>query len=260
MKKPLFQESSARHPERGVTMVLVAVAMVAIVGMAALSIDLITLYLAKQEAQRAAEGAALAAAEIIAVSGITGDPANLTLNWSGICGGSSSAATLAAQAVAEQNAVSGLAAGSVTVTYSGGASGGSLTSDPNCSNLKSTAFGLNPLVTVRLTRPNLPSFFSRIWGNPGLTVSATATAEAFNPSNSGNEGNQISGNLIPVQPRCVKPWIVPNLDPGNGTCTGNACPKFVGLGDGSIQNPGISLNGTSSTGVVGEKFWLIPDC
>jgi len=245
-------------------MVLVAVAMVGIVAMAALSVDVITLYLAKQEAQRAAEEAALAAAKIIALSGITGDPTNQTLNWSGICGGNLSAATLAAQAVAEQNPVSGIATSSVTVTYAGGVSGGSITYDTDCTNLNSTAFGLNPLVTVQLRRGNLPAFFSRIWGNPGASVSATATAEAFNPSNSGNEGNQISGTLIPVQPHCVKPWIVPNINPVNTTCTTTTgppvCPPFVDTNDGSIRRQGISLNGGSSTGVIGETFWLVPDC
>ncbi len=43
---------AASPRERGVTMVLVAVAMVAIIAMAALSIDVISLYLVKEEAQR----------------------------------------------------------------------------------------------------------------------------------------------------------------------------------------------------------------
>jgi Flp pilus assembly protein TadG len=44
----------AREKERGVTIALVAVAMVSIIGMAALSIDIGTLYQAKAEAQRSA--------------------------------------------------------------------------------------------------------------------------------------------------------------------------------------------------------------
>ena len=262
MKTPLFQKSRTRHREHGITILLVALAMIAIVGMAALSIDVITLYLAKEEAQRTADSAALAGAKILSLSGITGDPDNNSLNWSSICGGSTSAATLAAQAVAQQNAVSGIVPTSVSVTYSGG-SGGSITSTSDCTTLTLTAFGVNPMVTVQLTRNNLPSFFSRIWGNPGINISATATAEAFNPSNSGNVGNQTTGSLIPVQPRCVKPWIVPNLDPGTGSCSGNpsTCPPLVSTADGSIQNPGISLNGgIPNTGVIGETFWLIPDC
>jgi len=75
-----------RAPERGVTMLLVALAMVAIIGMAALSIDVIVLYLAKEEAQHSADTAALAAAKVLSLSGITGDPTNLSSNWGHICG------------------------------------------------------------------------------------------------------------------------------------------------------------------------------
>src|SRR6266567_5166025 len=106
MRKALIQRWS-RHPlerqkERGVTIVLVAVAMVAIIGMAALSIDVITLYLAKEEAQRSADEAALAAARILSISGITGDPTNRAGNWGLICGpddGTNGLAARAAKAV-----------------------------------------------------------------------------------------------------------------------------------------------------------------
>ncbi len=54
-----------RQSERGVTMVLVAMAIVAIMAMAALSIDVVTLYLANAESQRSANTAALAAARIL---------------------------------------------------------------------------------------------------------------------------------------------------------------------------------------------------
>jgi Putative Flp pilus-assembly TadE/G-like len=101
-------------------MVLVAIAMVAIIAMAALSIDVITLYLAREEAQRSADAGALAAARTISIWGITGDPSNQTGNWQLICGGGASSTTLVAQAVAQQNAVGGIAAGSITVTYSAG--------------------------------------------------------------------------------------------------------------------------------------------
>jgi len=102
-------------------MVLVAVAMVAILAMAALSIDAVTLYLAKEEAQRSADAAALAAARILSISGITGtaDTATDPTSWTAICGGISSPATQTAMAVGMQNAVGGLAA-TVTVTYSAG--------------------------------------------------------------------------------------------------------------------------------------------
>ena len=244
-------------------MILVAIAMVAIVAMAALSIDVVTLYLAREEAQRSADAAALAAARVISMSGITGaattdtDPAY----WQAICGGNTGVATEAAQAVGTQNSVGNVAA-TVTVTYSAG-NGGTISSNTDCSALPD-AFGVNPMVTVQIQQTGLPTFFSRIWRRTTNTVNATASAEVFNPSNSGNLGNQTSGTITPVQPRCVKPWIVPNLDPLNPniSCTsgGNACQPFVDPNDGHILNPGISLNGTNSGGVIGERFLLIPNC
>jgi hypothetical protein len=54
---------------------------------------------------------------------------------------------------------------------------------------------------------------------------------------------------------------VPNLDPLNPSgCTNATCQPFVSTNDGHIVNPGISLNGTNSGGVIGERFQIIPDC
>jgi hypothetical protein len=252
----------SRRRERGVTMVLVAIAMIAIIAMAALSIDVITLYLAREEAQRSADAAALAAARVISMSGLTGDPGNSTGSWQLVCGGTTSPATQAAVAVATQSAIGGASVPAPTVQYSAGA--GAPTT--NCSTLPFPGpFGVNPVVTVHLTRTSLPTFFSRIWGNPGNNISATATAEVFNPSASDltSNGGPL-GTVTPVQPRCVKPFIVPNRDPLNPdlTCdqTGAPCNKFVSLTDGSIIKPGTSLNGSNTNGVIGEKFWLAPDC
>ena len=270
MKKPAILKSfAARSNERGITMALVAVAMVAIVGMAALSIDVVTLYVDREEAQRSADAAALAAARVLAVSGITGDPANKSGYWGQICGPGGTA-TLAAQAVVGQNTVASAVPGTINVSYSAGTgSVGSITSNADCQALSSpsTAFGVNPLVTVKVTRSGLPTFFSRIWGNTANSVSATATAEAYNPS--GTVGNETSSTIIPVQPMCVKPWIVPNRDPLNPAPVGptycppvgaGKCKPLVSVVDGSITNPGISLEGTGATGIIGENFWLNADC
>ena len=249
-------------------MILVAVAMIAIIAMAALSIDVVTLYLARMEAQRSADAGALAAARVIALSGITGDPNNVTGLWTTICGGAGSVATQAATAAASQNLI-GAVAPLVVVNYHGGG-----TTSPDCSGLPA-AFGVNPIVTVLVTRTTLPTFFSRIWSTAGNTVNAFADAEAFNSSNSGNVGNAPDGTIIPVQPRCVKPWLIPNLDPlnpnpnGDGTYCGQQdpqngrttpCNSLVSLGNGAIVNPGISLNGLNANGVIGETLWLSPDC
>jgi Flp pilus assembly protein TadG len=259
MKKTFISRSREHDREHGITMLLVAAAMVAIIGMAVLSIDVVTLYLAKEEAQRSADAAALAAARLLSVSGITGDPTNLSSDWGAICG-ASGAATLVAQAVAAQNIVGNQAAPTVTVTYSAGSAGTVGTGTSDCTSLSTSAFGVNPMVTVKVTQASLPNFFSRIWSRSGNSVSATATAEAFNPSDSGNSGNQVSGTITPVRPRCVKPWVVPNLDPASpGGCTTN-CAKFVDPASGAIQRPGISLNGSGAPGVIGETFWIVPDC
>src|SRR5882724_5851621 len=69
-----------RHSgERGQTILLVAVSLVALLGMAALAIDVVTLYTARSEVQRAADAAALAGAKAFVDSGVTSDPTNTSL-------------------------------------------------------------------------------------------------------------------------------------------------------------------------------------
>ena len=163
MKKPLILKSRVRQGELGITIALVALAMVAIIGMAVLSIDLVTLYLAREEAQRSADAAALAAARVLSISGITGDPDNSTTHWSAICG-PNGAAKHAAQALAAENAVGSQTSPTVTVTYSAGTDGTVGTATSDCTTLATSAFGVNPMVTVQLTQAGLPNFFSRFWG------------------------------------------------------------------------------------------------
>jgi hypothetical protein len=260
MLPPLIQRArhrtAHRTRERGVTMALVAVSLVAIIAMAALSIDIGTMYQASAEAQRAADAAALAAAREIAISGLTGDPTNGSGFWGGICGGAGSTANLTAIAVAQQNTVGGTSPPAPTITYS---YLGAASSVPSCTSLVGTAFAVNPLVTVQVTQTNLPTFFAHVFGLlnsnwSAVSVGGTATAEVFNPSNSGAYSG---GTLIPVQPRCVKPWMVPNQDPLHPatTCAGAGCTSFVDTGSGQILSPGVY-----PTGVIGERFWLMSGC
>jgi Flp pilus assembly protein TadG len=235
-----------RRSEAGVTMILVAICMVAIIAMAALSIDVVTLYLARMEAQRTADTAALAAAKLISASGITGDAFTDTISWQAICG-TTGIATQTAQAVASQTIEN--VSPTVNVYYS---SQGAASTVTDCSTLTS-AFAINPTVIVQVTRSGMPTLFSRIWSRNTNSVSATAMAEAFNPSNSGSIAS--GGEVIPVTPRCVKPWMVPNLDPQNA-----AAPGFVDAASGQIKNPGILLGGTGANAVIGETFWLASDC
>jgi hypothetical protein len=224
-------------------MILVAVSMVAIIAMAALSIDIVTLYLDREETQRGADAAALAAARVISLSGITGTAttATDTTQWQAVCG-TTGTATQVAQEVGAQNAVGGTA-GTVTVSYS---VAGSTAGSSDCSGL-AQAFAINPTVIVQVTRTGLPTLFSRIWSRNPNTVSATAAAEVFNPSDSGTVAS--GGQEIPVVPRCVKPLIIPDEDPVN---TGK---RFVARRSGRIGTPGISPGG-----VIGETFNLVNDC
>jgi Flp pilus assembly protein TadG len=239
--------ADARSKERGVTIALVAVAMVGIIAMAALSIDIGTLYQAKAEAQRAADAAALTAARMISISGVTGDPGNAAGSWQLACG-TSGTATLAAIAVAQSssNFLGGAQPSTVTVSYGPGSA------STDCSTLAGpgSTFSVNPVVTVYVQQAKVPTFFGRIFALiPGGTssnsgVSATATAEVYNPSGSGS----LASGMVPVKPRCVKPWIVPNVDPG-------AAPNPLVNTTGTIVRTGIY-----PAGVIGESFFMNAGC
>jgi hypothetical protein len=184
---------------------LVAVVMLFVVGaMAALSIDVVTLYTARSEAQLAADGAALAGARVLANSGMTSDPAGA------LTASAEALAIAVATQVAQQNLVGGrnLKAAEVVVSFAGPTT--------------------NPLVTVRVQRTDLPTFFARIWGKQQITVAASATTEAYNPS-----GASALGVTTPVAPTCVKPWLLPNIDPSNPPN-----PIFVTT-TGAITNPAL---------------------
>jgi hypothetical protein len=184
--------------ERGQTIALVAVAMVSVLAMAALAIDLTTLYVAHGEIQRAADAAALAGAKAFVDSGVTTNPSdpalqNLAQNM----------ASDFATGVLSQNKVAGAPAqfinGTPTVNLTF-----SIPGSPNIDG--------NPRIMVSLQRAGLPLFFARIWGGSIASVSATAIAEAYNPAYSQNNG----GAFIPSAPKCVKPFLVPNGDPNQG--------------------------------------------
>jgi Putative Flp pilus-assembly TadE/G-like len=181
--------------ESGQTLVLVAVALVSLLGMAALAIDVTTLYVAKGELQRAADAAAVAAAKTFVDSGVTslnpGDPAYATRQTL-----AQTMATQVINAALAQNNVSGAAPALVAAT-------------PDLTHPG------NPQISVTLQRTNLPTFFARIWGTKLATVTATAVAEAYNP------GNAAAG-YPPIAPKCVKPLLLANQDPATGTPFVNA--------------------------------------
>ncbi|MBI3645074.1 MAG: hypothetical protein HY233_03815 [Acidobacteriales bacterium] len=204
---------SGRKGERGVVLLLVAIVLLFVVGaMAVLAIDLVTFYTARSEAQLAADGAALAAARVLANSGTTSDPTDVILN---VRANAEILATTVATQVAVQNKVGGRA-GEVNVSFQGSGLGA----------------GSNPRVTVQVTRNDLPTFFARIWGRTQVSVAATATAEAYNPS---GFAASVSGGA-PVAPICVKPWVLPNKNPNDSSDIFNATT-------GTIEPAALSLIG-----------------
>jgi hypothetical protein len=210
----------------------------ALLALAALAIDLTTLYVARSEAQRAADAAALAGAKIFATSGFTsgmlGSPSSGGAQ-SAVCNsppppvGTTIGSALAeqqAQAVAQQNTIAGIAA-----TVIGTA----------CDFSK--ANGQNPQFSVSVQRTALPTFFGRIWGVVPSQVTAVATAEAYNPS----------GQTVPVQVGSLKPWAIMNCDPYN---TAGALNTNCSSASGYLIDPTTFAIAHPST-VVGEVFDLI---
>ncbi len=239
------QTSRDRRGERGVTMLLVAVAMVSIVAMAALAIDIITLYVAKVEAQRAADAAAMAGAKALVAGGVTGDPTNAFSTWQAACG----IAAKQALSIAQMNSLGGalVTASDVQVSFPNAPS----TTDCSGSN---KVFGINPQIQVVVQRQDLPVFFARIFARSASTITAIATAEALNPSNSSSVS--ADATTIPISPRCVKPWLIPNLDPNPAhvsALTSTPMP-FVDTVSGAI------VNADSLVRVIGELVVLQPDC
>lgn len=231
-----------RKSEGGIIITLVAVFMLGVIGaMAALSIDVVTLYTARSEAQLAADAGALAGARVLANSGMT-SAQNGTLG--------SNAVTLAS-AVAAQVAASSTVGGRPLVA------GGKCPGAEICVSIPQTGanFYADPQVTVQVQRTDLPTFFARIWGAKQVAVKAQATAEAYNPSYS-TAG--LGSTSPPVEPVCVKPWLLSNIDPSNPGTAPN--PIFV-ASTGSIPGTATNLLGwyPPASG-PGSTYFLRTNC
>ena len=225
---------SRRRGERGQTILLVAVSMVALLAMAALAIDVVTFYVARTEIQRAADAAALAGAKAIADSGLTSLPtADPNFASGQVQTLAQSVATSAINAVLATNLVGGSApslVGAPVFSFGTGAGQANAINDPT--------------VKVTLQQTNLPTFFAKIFGRNTVSVQVSATAEAYNPA------NMPSPYLFtPIAPKCVKPWLVANVDPINPT----PGTPFVDETTGAVEIP-------ASGSVIGETFYLRPDC
>ncbi len=213
------------HEQRGSALLLAAVSMVVLLALSALGIDLATLYVTRNEAQRAADASALAAAKQFVSSGYT----------SGLITQDAVKALAIAQAkaVGSQNRVAGQASSiqdaDVTFDFS-------QQSDPR--------------VSVRVVRSAargnaVPTFFAKALGVISADIAASATAEAYNPSGSNNGPTFCTG--------CVKPFILPNCDLNHHTDLNPLCPG--GNQDYYIQNGQIVHPGpVSQGGVIGQQW------
>jgi Putative Flp pilus-assembly TadE/G-like len=222
--------NSEHNREQGVIITLVAVFMLFVLGaMAALSIDVVTFYTARSEAQLAADGAALAGARVLANSGMTSD---INGSSDGVPSRAEAFAQAVAMQVAKSNPVGGrtLQDSEITIGFAGG---------QNSACGTSSSFS-NPCITVRVQRNDLPTFFAHIWGSTQITVAAVATAEAYNSS--GLAGGISAVPAVPVATSCVKPWLLPNIDP-----TGTA-PIFSPT-TGAIQNSALWGWGADGSGI-----------
>jgi Flp pilus assembly protein TadG len=216
--------SRQRHHERGQTILLVAISIVSLLAMAALAIDIVTLYVARSEIQRAADAAALAAAKAISDSGVTTLQATDT--------------NLPAAKLLAQNMATAAVSGLLTAPGINLVAGVAPLPNPVLPSFDWTRQG-NPLVTVSLKRTNLPTFFSKVWAGTPPSVTATATAEVYNPSN--------LPTMTPIAPKSVKPWLVANADPTHPALL--IPPKFVDPATGLVEQ-----------NVIGESFNLTSDC
>ncbi len=164
----------------GNTLVMVAASMTVILALAALGVDLISFYAARSEAQRSADAAALAGATFWSRSGCTSGGSG--------CSGLQTGAMNEAVDVGNQNLIGGVSPNIQSGDFSWNYSPAS-----------------NPRISVTVQRTAargnaLPTFFAKILGFSSVDVSATATAEAYNPGATG----PTVGNL------CVKPWLIPD--------------------------------------------------
>ena len=100
-KRAKFVTHSREH---GQTIVLVALTIVTLLAMAALAIDVVTLYVAKGEVQRAADAAALVAAKAFVDSGVTSEPTNASLQTL-----AQNLGTAGVNGILQQNKVAGIA-------------------------------------------------------------------------------------------------------------------------------------------------------
>ncbi len=236
---PVERSMTERCSERGVSALILAVGMIFILGMAGMAIDLAALYVARSQAQRAADAAALAGAQSFVLNDcVTGDGGNLSMACTTL-------ARQVAQTVGDQNLIAGMSPNinlDTDITFPN-----QTTTDPQVR-----------VVAGRGTYNNsdhgnaLPTFFVKIFGIDTASVSAFATAEAFNPS----------GTSETIGTTCLKPWMFPNCDQFNTTvdpnyqyCQPGVGPFIIPIGGGKYK---VARPVNYPDGALGEPYVIRP--
>lgn len=205
------------YDDRGVSILIIAVSMIFVLGMAGLGIDLASLYVGRSQAQRAADAGALAAAQYLAQSCTAGSGT--------ISADCQAKAQQRAVAVTNANLVAGITPNITTndVTFLETSA-----SDPQVQVIagRDTAHS-NPM----------PTFFVKIFGINSADVSAKAVAEAYNPAGGGP----------PVGATCLKPWLMPNCDWGHRYTSGYKNPACVDNSTGTSIQYSQYLDSSPST-------------
>lgn len=231
----------SRSGERGSALVFFAFFILFLLGAAALAIDLGMLYVARSEAQRSADAAALAGASVFTGS------CKLTASCE-----SPASETLAAQdavAAARANQVAGMP-GTVNCDLSSGYAASS------CSGIRFTdptgPSGMEPQITVEVQRTGISLIFARMFNQRTGQVSASATAEAY------------MGGAIETH---VTPFLLPNCDPNpvDATSTNTSPYCSDSSGNTNVYAPFIESDGTIvspdlytgvTPGALGEPWTL----
>lgn len=188
--------AAQRKHQGGATLVMVAAGLGVLLGMSALSIDLTAMYVTRNEAQRAADAGALAGATVFVDVGCT------VASGGCVKGGPQEApARQQAIAAASQNPVGGQAP-----------TAGNPSADPPIIPTVEVDFSYptpeEPQITVTVHRDTahgnaMATYFAKALGISAVDISASAKAEAFNPT----------GSDIPIGVQCLRPFLVPNCDP-----------------------------------------------
>lgn len=228
-----------KKADAGSTLAFVAVSLVALLGTMVFALDLGMLYVARNEAQRAADAAALAGASAFQTTLCTSMP--------GGCQPGGPQETLAirlAMTAAAQNLVLGQPPVIDCPSFSGGA---------GCPGITfSYPTPQEPQITVVVRRGGIPTFFAKIFGHTSASVATSAKAEAYNPT----------GGAAPTNQDCVRPFLVPNCDPNHPRSTpepNSPCPQMAnGLYPSRFVDPGSNPPQTATirSNVLGEQLYL----